>query len=74
MTLKTPATIDDLFRVEGKAELVNGEIILMPATGALPAFAADEIFASLRECARRTKRGQGRRRQQGFATTAEGSF
>jgi Uma2 family endonuclease len=58
MTLKTPATIDDLFRVEGKAELVNGEVVLMPATGALPGFAGDEIFASLRDYARRTKRGR----------------
>jgi Uma2 family endonuclease len=76
MTLKTPATIDDLFRVEGKAELVNGEIVLMPATGALPGFAGDEIFASLREYARRTKRGRAIGDNKAFRVTLphRGSF
>src|SRR4051794_38177216 len=58
MTLKTRATVDDLFRIEGKAELVNGEIVQMPATGGLPGYAGDEIFASLRAYAKRTKRGR----------------
>ena len=58
MTLKTRATIDDLYQVEGKAELVNGEIVHMPPTGGLPGFAGDEVFASLREYARRTRRGR----------------
>jgi hypothetical protein len=26
MTIKTAATVDDLYRTEGKAELVNGEL------------------------------------------------
>jgi hypothetical protein len=30
MSTKTRATIDDLYKVEGKAELVNGEIVEMP--------------------------------------------
>ena len=54
---KTRATIEDLSRVPGKAELVNGEIVHMPATGIAPGYAGDEIFASLREYARRTKVG-----------------
>src|SRR6266403_4293777 len=58
MTVKTRATIDDLFRIEGKAELVNGEIVHMPATGGLPGYAGDEIFASLRAYVKRTKRGR----------------
>ena len=33
MSTKVEATIDDLYKVEGKAELVNGEIILMSLTG-----------------------------------------
>ncbi|HEV2764758.1 MAG TPA: Uma2 family endonuclease [Pyrinomonadaceae bacterium] len=57
MTTRTEATIEDLYKVEGKAELVNGEIVLMPPTGFMPSFAGGEIFASLREYARRTKRG-----------------
>ena len=57
MTLKTRATIDDLFRFKGKAELVDGEIVHMPATGGWPGYAADEIFASLRQYSRQTKHG-----------------
>ena len=34
MSTKVEATIEDLYKVEGKAELVNGEIVLMPLTGA----------------------------------------
>jgi Uma2 family endonuclease len=58
MTLKTRATIDDVFRIEGKAELVNGEIVQMPATGGLPGYAGDEIYSSLRAYVKRTKRGR----------------
>ena len=48
MSTKVEATIEDLYKVEGKAELVNGEIILMSPTGILPGYAGDEIFFSLR--------------------------
>ena len=27
------ATVDDLYQTPGKAELVNGELVLMPPTG-----------------------------------------
>lgn len=57
MTTKTRATIEDLHRVEGKAELVNGEIVLMPPAGGDPGIAGGEIFASLRAYARRRRRG-----------------
>lgn len=59
MATKTGVSIDDLYHVpEGrKAEIVNGELILMSPTGFLPGYASGEIFASLREYARRTKRG-----------------
>ena len=53
------ATIEDLYRVDGKAELVGGELVLMSPTGWLPGFAGGEIFASLREYARRTRAGYG---------------
>ena len=36
MSIKTRATIDDLYKVEGKAELVNGEIVCMSSTGGRP--------------------------------------
>jgi Uma2 family endonuclease len=54
MTTKTQATIEDLYRVpeNGKAEIVNGELILMPPTGDLPSRVAFNIASSLREFAR----------------------
>jgi Uma2 family endonuclease len=58
MSTRTRATIEDLYRVEGKAELVNGEIVEMPPAGEDPGMAGGEIFAHLREHARRS--GQGR--------------
>jgi Uma2 family endonuclease len=51
------ATIDALYRVDGKAEIVRGEIVLMSSTGVLPSFAAGEIFVRLRDCARVTRAG-----------------
>ncbi len=48
MSTTTRATIDDLYQIPGKAELVNGEIVLMSPTGAMPGYAGDEIYASLR--------------------------
>ncbi len=51
------ATIDDLYHVEGKAEIVNGELVLLPMTSGLHGFAVLEIAASLRDYARRTRRG-----------------
>src|SRR5438105_383298 len=52
------ATIDDLYRVPGKAEIVNGEIVQMPPTGGEPGYAGDEVFASLREYVRKTGIGR----------------
>jgi len=57
MSTKTEATVEDLYKVEGKAELVNGEIVLMPPTGFLPSRSGGEIYASLREYEKRTKSG-----------------
>ncbi|HSL56098.1 MAG TPA: Uma2 family endonuclease [Pyrinomonadaceae bacterium] len=57
MSTKVEATIEDLYKVEGKAELVNGEIILMSPTGRYPGYAGDEIFFSLRQYTKRYKVG-----------------
>lgn len=57
MKTKTEATIEDLYRVPGKAELVDGEIVLMSPTGKMPGYAGGEIFASLRNYARYTRSG-----------------
>ena len=57
MSTKVEATIEDLYKVEGKAELVNGEIILMSPTGRRPGYAGDEIFFSLRQYTKRHEVG-----------------
>lgn len=56
---QTRATVDDLHNApeDGKAELVNGELVLMPATGARPGRAAGRIFLSL--MAHEAERGGG---------------
>ena len=48
MASKVEAVIEDLYRVpeDGKAEIVDGEVVLMPPTGDLPASAGGEVFAS----------------------------
>jgi Uma2 family endonuclease len=59
MVANLEATIDDLYALphEQKAEIVDGEIALMSPIGAAPSYAASEIFVSLREYSRRTKKG-----------------
>lgn len=68
MITKTRATIEDLYKApdNGKAEIVNGEMVIMSPTGAAPNYAAGEIFASLREYARKTKRGRAVTDNAGF--------
>lgn len=68
MSIKANATIEDLYRVpdDRKAEIVNGEVVLMSPTGAAPNFAAGEIFASLREYSRRTGLGRAVTDNAGF--------
>lgn len=57
MSTKTEATIEDLYEVDGKAEIVDGEIVHMPPTGFMPSRVGGEIFISLSEYERRTKSG-----------------
>jgi len=66
MSTKVEATIEDLYAVEGKAELVNGEIVHMPPTGDMPNYAAMEIVVSLREYACRTGKGRAVTDSAGF--------
>ena len=51
MATRPRATIKDLYRLpeDGKAEIVNGELISMAPTGFLPGRAAGAIYLSLRE-------------------------
>ena len=56
---RSHVTVEDLYHVPegGKAELVNGELVLMSPSGGLHGYAAGEIFASLHAYGRRTRRG-----------------
>ena len=58
MDVKKQATIEDLYKVDGKAELVDGEIVLMPPTGDELGSAGFAIAASLREYAHQRRRGR----------------
>ena len=58
LNVKVEATIDDLLKVDQKAEIVNGEILIMSPTGGLPGYAGDEIFSSLREYSKQRKYGR----------------
>jgi Uma2 family endonuclease len=69
MSTKTHATIEDLYKVEGKAELVNGEIVEVPPSGDDPGFASLEIAASLRTYTRRTGVGRAYGDGTGFHVT-----
>jgi Uma2 family endonuclease len=66
MITKNRATIEDLYATPGKAELVNGELILMSPTGDKPGWAGDEIFFSLRSYVRMTSFGRAVSDNKGF--------
>lgn len=51
------ALVDELYRVEGKAEIVNGRLVRMSAAGGMHGYAANVISASLLGYARSTQRG-----------------
>ena len=60
MSTRTQATIEDLYHVheDRKAEIVDGELVLMSPTGDLPSTAALEIAVSLRAYARKSRVGR----------------
>src|SRR4051812_48073162 len=58
MGVQTRATIEDLYRIEGKAELVDGMIVREPPTGDGPGSAAGNIFISLSMHVRKTGIGR----------------
>ena len=66
MATKTGATIEDLYNVLGKAEIVNGELVLMSPTGDLPSSAAGAIYASLRQYERNAGGGRAYADNTGF--------
>lgn len=66
-TVPARATLDDLYREEGKAELIGGRIVRYMASGDFPTVVASEIFVSLRLHARATGRGRAYPDGIGFA-------
>lgn len=58
MSTRLRATIDDLCRVPGKAELVDGEIVHMSPTGGAPGYAGDVVLISLFAHAKATGHGR----------------
>ena len=68
MTTIEHPLIQALYRVEGKAEIVNGKIVPLPMTGEVPGYAGDAISASLFHYARRTQRGRAVGDGKGFLT------
>lgn len=61
------ATLDDLARVDGKAELIDGRIVHFMATGHLPSQVAGAIFVELFQLVRRTDIGNAYADNTGFA-------
>jgi len=66
MSIKVTATVEDLYRESGKAEIVAGKLVRMPPTGDEPGYAGDEIFVSLRQYSRRTGAGRAVGDNKGF--------
>lgn len=58
MSTVARATLDDLYRCEGKAELIGGRIVTYRSTGIRPSEVASNIYVSLRNHVKQT--GQGR--------------
>lgn len=48
MSAKTAATIAQLTQCQTKAEVVNGELVMLAPTGFVPGRASGEMYASLR--------------------------
>jgi Uma2 family endonuclease len=65
-SIETRATIDDLYGVEGKAELIGGRIVRFMVSGDYPSEIAFEIAVSLRKHVKRTGRGMARGDGLGF--------
>src|SRR5205085_11111794 len=68
MSTKIRATVEDLYGVpdNAKAEIVNGEVLLMSPTGDLPNRAAGAIYISLRQYEPKVKGGRAYSDNAGF--------
>lgn len=66
----TPATLDDLLKVPGKAELIGGRIVQFMPTGYHPTRVSGRIFRSLAEHTEATGRGEAFVDNLGYAVPA----
>src|ERR1700752_5209226 len=69
-TISQRATLDDLYRTEGKAELIRGRIVQYMATGIRPNEVAGNIYVSVRQHATKRKRGKAFTDNIGFSIPA----
>lgn len=67
VALPFPATLADLMKVEGKAELIGGRVVEFMASGDLPGIIAFEIAVALRSYAKLLGRGRAYPDGVGFA-------
>jgi Uma2 family endonuclease len=74
--MATPAStaelVEALSRIDGKAEIVGGDIVVMSPTGDLPSRAAAAIYRSLWEYERRTRSGRAYTDNVGFIVDLPG--
>ncbi len=56
-TTTTEELIEKLYQTEGKAEIINGEIVKFMPTGCEPGIAGGNIFVSLKMYQRKIKHG-----------------
>ena len=68
-TMPKRATLEDLYRTPGKAELIGGRIVEQMATGIRPNEIAGNIYASLRVYVSQRKRGKTFTDNIGFAVS-----
>ncbi len=57
-SVETRATLEDLSRVEGKAELIGGRIVRFMGTGRRPSLTAGRIYRRLFDQAEASRRGE----------------
>lgn len=69
MATAARASLDDLYRTEGKAELIGGRIVPLMSTGIRPSEIASNIYVSLRAHARATGRGRAFNDNLGYAVS-----
>jgi Uma2 family endonuclease len=68
----TAELVAALYRVDGKAEIVGGEIVLMSPTGGIPSRAAAAIYRSLWDYERRSRSGRAYTDNVGFLVDLPG--